>query len=94
GIIQVSPGRNTRYGKFKYLLNNNNNNNKHHSDNNSLKKALISQEESDIDLLIKQQKNMQASIEQLRLRVRTQEMAISAILDRLAVLEDQVGDNY
>lgn len=91
GVITVSPGRNTRYGKFKYLLYSNKNT---LSQSDALNRKPDKQEEGDLALLTKQQKNMQTSIEQLRLRIRTQEMAISVILDRLAELEDQVRNKY
>lgn len=84
GIVEVSPGRNTRYGRFRYLLNNLESNSKELSVKN---KENIS-EEASIDSLSSQIKNMATTIEQLRQRVRTQEMSISVIQDRIAELED------
>jgi len=86
GIIAGDQGRNTRYGKFKYLLNNKNNNIK----DNAKNKDTLDQEEVNNQLVIHQIKNMTNLIEQLRQRVRTQEMTISVILDRLAELEDKI----
>lgn len=86
GIIAVDQGRNTRYGKFKYLLNNKDNNTK----DNAKNKDALDQEEVNNQLFSHQIKNMTNLIEQLRQRVRTQEMTISVILDRLAELEDKI----
>lgn len=89
GIIQVSQGRNTRYGRFRYLLNNKDNNSK---DSLNLKnRDVLDPDEVNTQLLVCQLKNMSNLIEQLRQRVRTQEMTISVILDRLAEVEDKVN---
>lgn len=88
GIILVNQGRNTRYGRFTYLLNNKNVSIK---ENNTIRnRDLIDSDEANTQLLVHQLKNMTNGIEQLRQRVRTQEMTISVILDRLAELEDKV----
>lgn len=88
GIILVNQGRNTRYGRFTYLLNNKDVTSK---EINSVKnRDLIDQDEANTQLLVHQLKNMTNMIEQLRQRVRTQEMTISVILDRLAELEDRI----
>jgi len=51
---------------------------------------MSSSDEDTISLMKNQQKNINVVIEQLRLRIRTQEMTISVILDRLAELEDRI----
>jgi len=84
GIVEVTPGRNTRYGRFRYLLNKPDSNSKELSAKN---KDNLS-EEASIDSLYLQIKNLTTTIEQLRQRVRTQEMSISVIQDRIAELED------
>ncbi len=89
GVIHVSPGRNTRYGKFKYLFNNKSDKAKEPNSSGHYRDISYFDEEN-ISSLINQQKNMHILIEQLRLRIRTQEMTISVILDRLAELEDRV----
>lgn len=88
GIILVNQGRNTRYGKFKYLLSNKDS---YSRENNSLKnKATVDQDEMDIEYLVHQVKAMTSLVEQLRQRIRTQEMTISVILDRMAEVEDKI----
>jgi len=87
GVILVSQGRNTRYGKFKYLLNNPETDLK---DSVNSKNRDLELDEVNTQQLVHQNKSMTNSIEQLRQRVRTQEMAISGILDRLAELEDKM----
>lgn len=83
GIVEVSPGRNTRYGRFRYLLN------KPESSSNELSgKNRDNSEEASIESLSLQIKSMMTTIEQLRQRVRTQEMSISVIQDRIAEIED------
>lgn len=86
GIIVVNQGRNTRYGRFRYLLN---------SKDIVPKEIAKNKDFSDFDEVNNQQivyqlKNMSNHLEQLRQRVRTQEMTISVILERLAELEDRV----
>lgn len=85
-IIEVNQGRNTRYAKFKYLQTTNNN---IASYINPVKnKNSVNAEESQLTIL-HQLKNLATYVDQLRQRVRTQEMTISVILDRLAELEDK-----
>lgn len=85
GIVQVSPGRNTRYGKFKYLLD---------SYNSSKDLSAKNRDEvdgvSNLESILAQLKTMTTAIDQLRQRVRTQEMTISVLLDRIAELEDNI----
>lgn len=87
-VIEIGPGRNTRYGKIRYLNKANNSSAKH----NNLKTVVMSAavHEENINNGALQMKNMASLVEQLRQRVRTQEMTISVILDRLAELEDKV----
>lgn len=88
GVITVNQGRNTRYGKYKYLLNDKEVSLK---DSQSFKnKESIEMDDSSIQALLLQQKNMSSMIEQLRQRIRTQEMSMAMILDRLADLEDKI----
>jgi DNA-binding GntR family transcriptional regulator len=87
GIITVDQGRNTRYGKFKYLLNKETSAKEMNSPKN---KESFDFEEANSQALMLQVKNMSSLIELLKQRVRTQEMTISVILDRLAELEDRI----
>ena len=84
GIVELSPGRNTRYGRFRYLLNKSESGSKELS----VKNRDTLSEEVSIDSLSLQIKSMMTTIDQLRQRVRTQEMSISVIQDRIAELED------
>lgn len=86
GIIAVGPGRNTRYGKFKYL-------NKTQDTNNSENKrnSVIKADETNINVLLEQIKSMSNIIEQLRQRIRTQEMSTSVLQDRVAEIEDKIS---
>ncbi|KUO67026.1 MAG: hypothetical protein APF84_17700 [Gracilibacter sp. BRH_c7a] len=86
GIVEVSPGRNTRYGRFRYLLDTQESSSKELISKNN--KEVNNNDEISIDSLALQIKNMTTAIDQLRQRVRTQEMSISVILDRIAELED------
>jgi DNA-binding GntR family transcriptional regulator len=86
-VIEINQGRNTRYGKIRYL---------NKLDSNSKDPARKTKILTLVDDgtanpgTLHQIKNMSSLIEQLRQRVRTQEMTISVILDRLADLEDRV----
>ena len=84
GIVEVSSGRNTRYGRFRYLLNKQEPSKDLFINN----KDNLGNDDSTISLLASQVKNMTVTIEQLRQRIRTQEMNISVIQDRIAELED------
>lgn len=86
-VIEIGPGRNTRYGKIRYLNKVNNSSTKHNNPKTIVMSAI---HEENINNGALQMKNMVSLVEQLRQRVRTQEMTISVILDRLAELEDKV----
>lgn len=81
GIIKVNQGRNTRYGRFQYLID------KKGFSANSKVSFESGQNEN---VVTEEMRNISNQIEQLRQRVRTQEMTISVILDRLAELEDRI----
>ena len=82
GVIKVTQGRNTRYGKFQFLINNK----KDFSNNNKIPYEQDKNEKP----VAEQLKTICNQIEQLRQRLRTQEMTISVMLDRLAELEDKI----
>ncbi|AHF10113.1 MULTISPECIES: hypothetical protein [Dehalobacter] len=86
-VIEINQGRNTRYGKIRYL--NKLNSNSKDPANRTRTLALVDDGTVNPGTL-HQIKNMSSLVEQLRQRVRTQEMTISVILDRLADLEDRV----
>ncbi|UWG95605.1 hypothetical protein LPY66_11820 [Dehalobacter sp. DCM] len=85
-VIEINPGRNTRYGRIRYL----NKTNNFTAKNNQAKLVVMSAAHEDNTNSTLQLKTMASLVEQLRQRVRTQEMTISVILDRLADLEDKV----
>lgn len=86
GVIKVAQGRNTRYGRFQYLADGNPFSNSADSKKKDLNET-VEDVFSDVNTLIK---TMSGQIDQLRQRVRTQEMTISIVLDRLAELEDRL----
>ena len=96
GVIEVHPGRNSRYARFTYLLA------PQVSEDNSLQAQ--SKETRNSEDLTDEQKASgvgQASmvedvseltqlVDHLRRRVRNQEMAIALLQDRLAEIEDKM----
>ncbi|ADY56361.1 hypothetical protein Sgly_2068 [Syntrophobotulus glycolicus DSM 8271] len=85
GIIAVEQGRNTRYGKFKYL-----NETRDGADKEKNKFSEIKTDPDNVEVLIGQIKSMSNLLEQLRQRIRTQEMTISVLQDRVADVEDKL----
>jgi len=94
GIIEVKPGRNSRYAKITYLKANSAAGDESNGDANPKSRKLhMSQDEmgkvertytlSDIEELF-------IYIDNLRRRVRTQEIAIALLQDRLAEVEDRL----
>jgi DNA-binding MarR family transcriptional regulator len=89
GLISVQPGRNSRYARFQYLVT-----------IPSAKTAEAAedkyqtereQEPENLKLLTAEMKELTALTEHLRRRVRTQEMSIAVLQDRLADLEDKLA---
>ncbi|MDA8226542.1 MAG: IclR family transcriptional regulator [Desulfitobacterium hafniense] len=90
GVIQVSPGRNSRYAKFKYLLEQPVDN----SVGNNQQDQVVPVEQNvpvNNEASIKNEVNELVNlVDQLRRRIRTQEMAIALLQDRVAELEDKI----
>ncbi len=86
GIIAVGQGRNTRYGKFKYL-----NQMQDTNIQENKKTSEVKADETNIAVLMEQIKTMSNLIEQLRQRIRTQEMSTSVLQDRVAEIEDKIS---
>ncbi|AET68848.1 hypothetical protein Desor_3350 [Desulfosporosinus orientis DSM 765] len=96
GVIEVQPGRNSRYARFRYLLaaqekenfpeiNNGESpdpENPGPEDNSHLGQTLESMTEDVSELT--------QLVEHLKRRVRNQEMAIALLQDRLAEIEDKI----
>jgi len=92
GVIEVHPGRNSRYARFKYLLpvqeeekaseGLNGTQNLEGGEGNTQPEG-ISANNEDVTELTQQ-------VDHLRRRVRNQEMAIALLQDRLAEIEDKM----
>ena len=96
GVIEVLPGRNSRYARFRYLLPVQNN--EEESSEAGLNKT-GSAEDLSGDKKNQHGGNLALSedvteltqlVDQLRRRVRNQEMAIALLQDRLAEIEDKM----
>jgi len=96
GAIEVHPGRNSRYARFRYLLP------VQDSEENSSEMALNktrNEDMSDQDKLQPEKiletingdvTELTQLVDHLRRRVRNQEMAIALLQDRLAEVEDRI----
>ncbi|GAB6151794.1 hypothetical protein JCM17380_05440 [Desulfosporosinus burensis] len=97
GVIEVHPGRNSRYAKFNYLLA------PLSAGENSIENALektqapeeISNEEmlrsgGVLESMSEDVGELTQLVEHLKRRVRNQEMAIALLQDRLAEIEDKM----
>lgn len=92
GVISVNPGRNSRYARFSFLLGQ-----QEVADQESnVAKEEIQNEAKDeqpgeqVDDLTNEFKDLIHLVDNLRRRVRTQEMTIAVLQDRLAELEDKM----
>jgi DNA-binding MarR family transcriptional regulator len=94
GVLRVQPGRNSRYARFQYL-----------SDLKSARDSTGTEQgnfdigrESEVKtkLLVTELNELTNLIENLRRRVRTQEMSIALLQDRLAEIEEKLyrNNNY
>jgi len=91
GVIKVNPGRNSRYGRFQFLLAA-----PEPAEQNVAKEVEDvrstpdSKPEQGLEALAGDVKEVLQAVDHLRRRVRTQEMAIAILQDRLAELEDKL----
>ncbi|MHB8124791.1 MAG: IclR family transcriptional regulator [Desulfitobacteriaceae bacterium] len=85
GVIKVQPGRNSRYARFQYLSNATKT-----SDVEQDKVDKTRESEDNSKLLISEVSEFTHMLENLRRRVRTQEMTIALLQDRLAEIEDKL----
>lgn len=97
GVIEVHPGRNSRYARFRYLLASQNTEGKYSEVVSSETRNLeeLSNEEKAQPRGICESVNEDVSelsqiVDHLRRRVRNQEMAIALLQDRLAEIEDKM----
>ena len=94
GVIEVEPGRNSRYARFRYLLVSQN------AEELSLDTApnravsLSAEEKAPsrgaFDSVNEDVSELSQLVDHLRRRVRNQEMAIALLQDRLAEIEDKL----
>jgi len=96
GVIEVHPGRNSRYARFRYLLAT--------PDLGEKSSQAQSNETRNSESLIDEQKvsgtgqssmsedvnELTHLVDHLRRRIRNQEMAIALLQDRLAEIEDKI----
>jgi len=96
GVIEVQPGRNSRYARIRYLLASQNtegkasevtsNESPNSEDSSNQEKAQPGVPES----VNEDVSELSHLVDHLRRRVRNQEMAIALLQDRLAEIEDKV----
>jgi hypothetical protein len=92
GVIRVQPGRNSRYARFQYLSKVKST--RSFDDNTEQDKFdKIRESEVNSKLLASEVNELITLIENLRRRVRTQEMSIALLQDRLAEIEEKLYRN-
>ncbi len=94
GVIEVEPGRNSRYARFRYLLVSENAE-ELSSDTTPYGSENLSAEEKAppkgiFDSVNEDVSELTQLVDHLRRRVRNQEMAIALLQDRLAEIEDKL----
>lgn len=97
GVIEVQPGRNSRYARFRYLLVS--------QDMEENSSDVFSRETKDLENLSNEETSrfggvlesmtedvgeLTQLVDHLKRRVRNQEMAIALLQDRLAEIEDRI----
>ena len=87
-VIKVQPGRNSRYARFQYLPSIISAKNLNSTEQDKSNKTRESEDSS--KLLGSEVSELTHLVENLRRRVRTQEMSIALIQDRLAEIEDKL----
>lgn len=96
GVIEVQPGRNSRYACFRYLLAQNIEENSSDAvateikDSENLSNEETAHFEGVIESMTENVGELTQLIDHLKRRVRNQEMAIALLQDRLAEIEDKL----
>lgn len=94
GVIEVHPGRNSRYARFRYLLpvqENEETSQKVVADETRNPEELSGEEKTEPGEAIKEDvTELTQLVDHLRRRVRNQEMAIALLQDRIAEIEDKM----
>lgn len=88
GVIKVQPGRNSRYARFQYLSSVMST--KPLDAVEQDKSAKTREFEENSKLLVSEVGELTHLLDNLRRRVRTQEMSIALLQDRLAEIEDKL----
>ena len=95
GMIEVHPGRNSRYARFKYLLPSQENEEKSSEvvlkEKRNLKALSDGKKQQPletVEAINEDVAELTQLVDHLRRRVRNQEMAIALLQDRLAEIED------
>ena len=94
GVIEVQPGRNSRYARFRYLLAPQNTDGKSSVVSNENSEDLSNEEKAQTggisESVNEDVSELTQLVDHLRRRVRNQEMAIALLQDRLAEIEDKM----
>lgn len=93
GVIEVAPGRNSRYARFRYLLvspDTKDISSEEQNKSENLSDEEIDQPQGNADALNEEVSELTQLVDHLRRRVRNQEMAIALLQDRLAEIEDKL----
>ncbi|HUS87781.1 MAG TPA: IclR family transcriptional regulator, partial [Desulfosporosinus sp.] len=97
GVIEVHPGRNSRYARFRYLLPVQENEEKSSEEvlNETRNLEDLSDKEKPqpggiLETIHEDVTELTQLVDHLRRRVRNQEMAIALLQDRLAEIEDKM----
>jgi len=86
GLIEVNTGRNSRYARFRYLLEQPS---KLESENSLIPSVEVKNEQA-LETLTLDVSELTHFVEHLHRRVRTQEMVIASLQERVAELEDKL----
>jgi hypothetical protein len=94
GVIEVEPGRNSRYARFRYLLTPPETEEPSSDDlqnkSENLSDGETDQSKENVDVLNEEINELTQLVDHLRRRVRNQEMAIALLQDRLSEIEDKL----
>lgn len=96
GVIEVQPGRNSRYARFRYLLapqgieNDSSNSSPELQDPKNFISEDSSCHEGALKSMTEEVSELTLLVDHLKRRVRNQEMAIALLQDRLAEIEDKI----
>lgn len=93
GVIEVEPGRNSRYARFRYLLVSPEEEQVSSDSQNkfeNLSDGKVAQLQGNVNTLNEEISELPQMVDYLRRRVRNQEMAIALLQDRLAEIEDKL----